>query len=239
MKTTIIFFLISMCVSSIASAQVKVLKAFYSCETKIPEKIKNIENEQIRTLAINKLKEEKQSYVLYSCGGIYGFSAASNAIVGNSFVVEGKRSVYINFKTKEKICQEDILDKSFLIKGPLKALQWNIKEEEKRICGKIAKKATTMIDNKLIVAWYCEDIPSQVGPLGFHGLPGLIMELETERVICTAVDIEILTKELEITPPSKGEIMSRSAFDKLKEKKLKELGIDPNMKKGGIQVIKM
>jgi GLPGLI family protein len=40
-----------------------------------------------------------------------------------------------------------------------------------------------------VIAWYCPEIPSRFGPKDYHGLPGLIIELEDTHHIFYAEKI--------------------------------------------------
>lgn len=64
--------------------------------------------------------------------------------------------------------------------------KWNLTDESKIIENKTVLKAegilTVLINNEVInqkvIAWYCPEIPINVGPRGANGLPGLIYVLE-------------------------------------------------------------
>jgi len=73
----------------------------------------------------------------------------------------------------------------YYIKDELPSFEWKISNERKKINGLNCRKASTikksfgLIQN--IIAWYCEDIPINDGPLDFNGLPGLIVEIEADQ----------------------------------------------------------
>lgn len=66
---------------------------------------------------------------------------------------------------------------------------WNISSETKTINDLVCYKATNMrtivnpkgVFNFPVVAWFCPEIPYQVGPIGFCGLPGLIVQLKYKK----------------------------------------------------------
>lgn len=235
-----LFFAIFLMMSALPSfSQSKAVTVSYSFEMKIPEKIKQIENEQIRKLAIQKMQEKSQEYTMYFHDGLYGFSALSEAFQGKNFIVGGERSVFLDMKKRERVSQEGIMDKKFIVKELFATLTWTIGKETKVILGKTCLKAITHIDKMPITAWFCEEIPIQIGPAGYCGLPGLIMEIESGSFVYSARKVEYTASILKITPPSKGEVLSREEFIKLREKKMKEIGVDPKHQPGGIQIIKM
>lgn len=70
-------------------------------------------------------------------------------------------------------------------------IKWTLTNEIKYIDNYKCIKATATIAKDLgnkkttkfpLIAWYCPEIPIATGPLGYGGLPGLILELQ-ERII--------------------------------------------------------
>jgi GLPGLI family protein len=61
---------------------------------------------------------------------------------------------------------------------------WSLVDESKIINGFVCKKATAINtafgSNQKIVAWYCEAIPVNDGPMHYHGLPGFIIQIEID-----------------------------------------------------------
>lgn len=78
--------------------------------------------------------------------------------------------------------------KEFLITNDL-ITNWELINETKRIDGKICYKAKCIdiASEKInqpkfeVIAWYCPEIPVQLGPLKYGGLPGLILELNFDN----------------------------------------------------------
>lgn len=64
--------------------------------------------------------------------------------------------------------------------GKISDFDWKITNETKIIDGFLCKKATTNMKTNggtlAVVAWFCEDIPVNDGPLTIDGLPGFIFE---------------------------------------------------------------
>ncbi len=60
--------------------------------------------------------------------------------------------------------------------------KWSISSDEKKnILGKVCSKATTRFRGRDYVVWYSTEVPVQVGPWKFYGLPGLIMQVEEAK----------------------------------------------------------
>ena len=66
-------------------------------------------------------------------------------------------------------------------------------EEKKKILGKVCSKATTRFRGRDYVVWYSTEIPVQLGPWKFHGLPGLIMQVQDVK---KEVSISIISLNL-------------------------------------------
>ena len=97
---------------------------------------------------------------------------------------------------------------SLKVKDPNKANE--TKEEEVK-----------MID---VVAWYTPQIPVNNGPSDFHGLPGLILEINDGKLTLVCSKIVLNPKEsIEIVEPSKGKEVTQAKFDEIRDKKSEEM----------------
>ena len=89
------------------------------------------------------------------------------------------------------------LEKDLILKKE-KKINWNITNEIKLINDLTCIKAETIIEIKnnkgvfknTIIAWFCPIINFSYGPLGYCGLPGLILELQTQDFVYGAKNIE-------------------------------------------------
>jgi GLPGLI family protein len=101
-------------------------------------------------------------------------------------------------------------------------LKWKLTNETKTIDNYTCYKATSsyQIDNGLklytnnVVAWYCPALPFQYGPKGFGGLPGLIFEIQDQRVNFGIISIKQIEK-LRIQKPEEGRSIKKVEYDKL------------------------
>lgn len=75
-----------------------------------------------------------------------------------------------------------------------------------------------------IVAWYTPMIPASHGPDEFGGLPGLILQLNTNNttMVCTKVVLNP-QDEIVIEAPTKGKELTREEYTKTIEEKAKEM----------------
>lgn len=84
---------------------------------------------------------------------------------------------------------------------------WEITDEKKEIRGYQSTKAigtTEIVGNTLeLVAWYSDSIPIPDGPINYHGLPGLIIQLEIgEFSLLTLEKLKIFDESTDIQEPS-------------------------------------
>jgi GLPGLI family protein len=112
----------------------------------------------------------------------------------------------------------------FIVKNELNK-NWTLKNESKLIgaykCFKaiteevVITKETTF--RHPITAWYCPEIPFLYGPLGYGGLPGLILELQTKNGVYGVKKIQLSQTVIEIENLKKYKIIQREELNKLIE----------------------
>jgi len=105
-----------------------------------------------------------------------------------------------DFKTSNYRVYFDQNNKETYISDALPKYDWKLIDEQKVISGYKCKKAITTkrIMNKTqnIVAWYCEEITINDGPMDFSGLPGFIMQIEiNDTLILKFEKLKIVSKE--------------------------------------------
>lgn len=76
----------------------------------------------------------------------------------------------------------------------------------------------------LITAWYTPQIPVNLGPGDYWGLPGLILEVNSGRttILCSKIEINP-TDKVEIKAPSKGKVVSKEEYTEIVKEKTKEM----------------
>jgi GLPGLI family protein len=75
-----------------------------------------------------------------------------------------------------------------------------------------------------VTAWYAPQIPVSQGPGDFWGLPGLILEVNTDKttVLCSKIIMNPKEK-VDIEAPKKGAIVTRSEYNETVKKKMEEM----------------
>ena len=151
-------------------------------------------------------------------------------------------NTYTDLTTKMQYEARAFFEKDFLIADTLKQLTWKLSEETKTIAKHVCKKATTTIvamqmrmgfgpppnggvrrDSAAanpqpkeieIVVWYAEDIPVAIGPENYFGLPGAILEVNSDNgaSVTTATAVSGKYPKKELVKPTKGEQMTRAQF---------------------------
>ena len=165
----------------------------------------------------------------------------------------GSDVLYKNTKNKIYTDQKDTMGKVFLVKDDIEKIDWKLEKETKFIgqyqCFKanyvkmVPKPSTfsgisvnEQIEEKdeeenepemierVVTAWYTLEVPVNNGPAMFQGLPGLILEVHDGKlnIVCSKVIINPESK-IEILEPSKGKEVNREDYDKIMEKKRKEM----------------
>lgn len=152
----------------------------------------------------------------------YGFSFSSS---NDKYYKDVSKRIFIE--------QIEIFGKLFLIEDTLVNYEWKLINETKRIGDFNCFKATTLIEinqglgivkDLVVVAWYATKIPINQGPREFWGLPGLILEIETEVNVISCTKIIINKDKIEnIKVPSKGERISKQEFNDVMKNKVKEI----------------
>ena len=75
-----------------------------------------------------------------------------------------------------------------------------------------------------VTAWYTPQIPVSQGPGDFWGLPGLILEVNTDKTIILCSKIIMNPQEkVQIKAPEKGEVVSRKEYNETVKKKMEEM----------------
>ncbi len=166
-----------------------------------------------------------------------------------SVKMSGGGKKYINTKEKISLEEDEIFGKEFLIEEPLVQPKWVMVNETKKIGDYTCMKAELIIPvsekqkqdysdflkreekkpalfkmeepkDKVIVAWYTPEIPVSFGPNNYWGLPGLILEINEDRLVILCSKVVLNSKEkLKLKRPKVGDKVSKKEFDRIQKKK--------------------
>jgi len=191
----------------------------------------------IRAAVEAQLRTMNRNFVLLHHQGesLYFPEAAAQS----SNQMGGSSVVYKNQRDRQMVSQDNILDRQFLIAEPLSPFQWTLSSETKRIGNHVCNKA--VCENSGVTAWYSPDLPISDGPGRHWGLPGLILELDTQAATITAQEINLnYDTSGKIQAPTSGRSVSRQEFDEIRNQRLREMGVDGvHEGGGGVRVIRL
>ena len=162
--------------------------------------------------------------------------------------------VYKDIASQKSLQSTEFMGKKFLISNDQNKIKWVMEKEQKMIGNYLCFKATAQVSKpktmtsvwrkaekendsikdsanyetqeeySMVTSLYTPQIPVSHGPAEFGGLPGLILELTTDRTVmlCTRVVMNP-EKRIQISEPTKGEFVSRTEFENIVEVKTKEM----------------
>lgn len=137
----------------------------------------------------------------------------------------GNDNIYKDISTKTYMKDVNMMSKSYTVKDELPNFEWKLTRETRTILGNEARKATAEKDGKLITAWYSTKIPAKNGPENYWGLPGLILEVESEveqgpvkgKKIIVISDIKTSNEKKAIEMPKAKSTITEADLEKLQK----------------------
>lgn len=225
-KNNIIIFLFFSCAFTFSQNNVIV-------NYKVFPKFGTFENsEEIRTSKISNhfvgVDDElkKLNYELVINDSVSFFYLKSNMAVNEKAARVAKsvggRSEYYKFNSNNKlIVVKDLMGQKFNVQVD-SILKWKITNETKNIGSQKCFKATTIKKFRLkkrkneieVIAWFCPEIPLNFGPKEYSNLPGLILEIEEDKLIYLADKIDLKADNIINLKKLAGNTISESEFDK-------------------------
>jgi GLPGLI family protein len=128
----------------------------------------------------------------------------------------GKGIYYQNIAQNESIHQVKISGGIFLIKDSF-LTDWEITQDQKMIgkylCFRAIKQCKSC--NTADEVWFTPEIAIPFGPLGYSGLPGLILEVKKKTITLRLASIDFKPKNIVIKKPSKGKIVTKDEYKKI------------------------
>jgi len=109
-------------------------------------------------------------------------------------------------------------------KAGKRAKEWREKNGQEIDSASIKKQEKMLEDMQNITVWYTPQIPVKHGPDSYHGLPGLILEINagSTTILCSKVVLNP-KEEIQLSMPDKGEEVTRKEFAKITEEKMEEM----------------
>ena len=125
--------------------------------------------------------------------------------------------------------QKFVFDNIYLLSDSLMKINWKLVPNETRdIAGFNCKKAQGIIfDSVYVFAFYTDEITASGGPMGIHGLPGMIMGITIPRMftswIATKVEVNGVNTNI-VSAPIKGKKKDPQELKTTLEKVTKDWG---------------
>lgn len=122
-----------------------------------------------------------------------------------------------------------VFDNNYLLSDSLMKIDWKLSPNETReIAGFNCRKATGIIfDSVYVFAFYTDEITISGGPMGIHGLPGMILGITIPRMftswIATKVQVNGVNTTI-IAPPQKGKKKKATELQTAVSKATKDWG---------------
>lgn len=136
---------------------------------------------------------------------------------------------------------KDLFGKQFLIKDTIQKHNWKVTGQKKQILSYLAMEATTIINDTVpVTAWFTPQLPVSNGPDTYHGLPGMILELDVDNgkrtIKTTSVELGDVSPE-SIARPTKGKEVTRDEFNTIMRQKMEEMREQRGNNRGNIRII--
>lgn len=144
-------------------------------------------------------------------------------------LTKSDRSYYLDNEEKVRMYTAEINMSPVNVILDYERYDWKLLKEEKVVRGRVLYKAVTEVVQENfagkfttnVEAWYAPDIPVPFGPVGFDGLPGLIMELRFGDKALTgysavSVDVKMVRGIVSIPKPkATGDLLYEDYMEKL------------------------
>ena len=89
----------------------------------------------------------------------------------------GSNVEYYQFPNERKLFMKDqLMMNSYLVDGPMPIIDWKTSGDTATFGGLHCQKATCHFKGRDYTAWFCSDLPVQIGPWKLNGLPGVIVD---------------------------------------------------------------
>jgi GLPGLI family protein len=189
--------------------------------TKISERILKLHNELEKQISLS-MSEVEYQLIFTKTESLFKVTErleqGSNDMLDLAIMrADGDGLRYNNLQTNEKLHQKEFFGKLLLIDISAREQKWDFVNETKKIgqfnCFKATSIKTTRNPvgtfKKPVVVWYTTELPFSHGPIGYGGLPGLIVELSYENATYFLKSVDFNPKTTyKIEKPAKGKKVS-------------------------------
>jgi len=144
----------------------------------------------------------------------------------------GGRGVYYQ-EGNIRLHQKDVFGGLFVVKGQVSDIQWELHNETKQVGRYLCYKASTIytVVNRKgtfhhpVVVWYTPQIPVSFGPIGYGGLPGLIVELNVQNMKFEMLKISMdPATKVHVKKPIKGKLVTEKELSEIAREAMGNFG---------------
>ena len=203
-----------------AFSQTKGIRGIYATTYPIKQGFYELENKIVRDTILARAKADRKIYSLTAVNGIYLCTKEPSSVDKMPLMVD-PRNIYVDLNDSIKVTQTFYVNKLYVVKSRAAKLDWDIEDKTETILGKICYKATLKQDPR-ITAWFTPEIPFACGPLGYYGLPGLVVRLTT---INYTLNLESMTEvdNIELKEPTEGTAITEEEYSEKVDHNYKKL----------------
>jgi len=153
---------------------------------------------------------------IFKINEVLEFDGKSNYLFPIAKAVIGSGIYYQNKIDNESLHQFEVFGNDFLVSELLINDDWEITPETKKIgkftCYKAIKNCETCNSSNFV--WFTPEIPYPYGPVGYGGLPGLILEIKMKTFTLRLDNIQY-KKNVSIVKPIRGEKVTLEEYRKI------------------------
>ena len=136
---------------------------------------------------------------------------------------------YSDYKAGTFVDSKFVFDDTYLLTGELMKINWiMVPNETREIAGFNCRKAYGIIfDSVYVFAFYTDEITVSGGPMGIHGLPGMIMGITIPRMYTSWIATKLQVAGVDtrqIAVPKKGKKKDATELRATVEKATKDWG---------------
>jgi GLPGLI family protein len=193
-------------------AQPKGVEFRYTSTFPLSESFLAIEDETVRSIILQRIKDDKKVYTLTVDGNKYLFSKDSASVDKMPLEVDYLH-VYLDFDNLIKTSQIKYNGKLYLVSDSLLADEWVVSDTLDTIQGRVCHKATLKQD-KAVVAWFDPEIAVNCAPFGYTGLPGLVVRMELPFAHLNLQSLHSVDN-VSLSAPVKGKKLDSKRFKQL------------------------
>ena len=201
-------------------SQSKGIRCIYSSSMEVSKGVYEMENEIAKKMVIRDIQEDKKIYSLTAVGNKYLFTKEPESVDKVPLMVD-ERNIYIDLDDSIKVTQSEFVNKLYLVKGHANRLDWDVEEKTENVLGKTCYKATLRQDPRITV-WFTPEIPFACAPLGYYGLPGLVVRITTPAY---TLSLESMTEvdNIELKEPTEGTAITEEEYSEKVDHNYKKL----------------